>query len=71
MRPQDIIIGESYRFRAHPHYGYAKAIQVLKGKEAENTNTYAVVKCEHTVYKNDDFGFTRYFRPSDLIKEVE
>jgi hypothetical protein len=68
MRPQDIKIGEHYRFKTDPHYGFAKAIKVLKAKQDENTNTYAVVKCEHTVNKGDKFGFTRYFRPCDLVK---
>lgn len=68
MRPQDIKIGESYRLRSSPRYSYAKALQVLKPKQGENTNTYAVVKCEHSVDKNDTFGMIRYFRPCDMEK---
>jgi hypothetical protein len=70
MRPQDIKIGEHYRLRTSPDYSYVKAIQVLKGKEGENNNTYSVVKCEHTVNKNGVMGFIRYFRPCDLIKDT-
>ena len=69
MRPQDIVIGESYRFRAHPHYSYAKALEVLRPKQAENPHTYAVVKCIHSVDKNEEYGMIRYFRPVDLLKE--
>ncbi len=69
MRAQDIVIGETYRFKAHRSIGYAKALKVLKAKEGENTNTYIVVKCEHTYRKDDNMGFIRYFRPIDLIKE--
>jgi hypothetical protein len=69
MRPQDIVIGQSYRLIDSPRYGYAKAVRVLKGKQNPNTKTYSVVECEHTVYKDDVFGFKRYFRPCDLIKE--
>ncbi len=69
MRPQDIKIGEYYRFREHPHYSYAKAIEVIPSKTGINTKTYKIVKCEHVVNKNDNMGFVRYFRPIDLIKE--
>jgi hypothetical protein len=69
MRPQDIKIGEWYRLRANPDYSYVKAIEVLKAKQKENTNSYAVVKCEHCVYDTDVCGFVRYFRPCDMIKD--
>jgi hypothetical protein len=69
MRPQDIEIGVFYRFKAHPGYSYAKAIEVLRPKQGVNTNRYKVVKCEHVISKKDTMGFIRYFRPSDLVKE--
>lgn len=69
MRTQDIEIGKSYRLRSHPNYSFAKAVKILKPKQEENTNTYIVVKCELTVGKNDSFGFIKYFRPFDLVKE--
>lgn len=68
MRPQDIKIGETYRLRSSPRYGFVKALQVLKAKEHPNTHSYAVVKCEHTVNRSEEFGYTRYFRPVDMIK---
>ena len=68
MRTQDIIIGESYRFKAHPNFGWAKALKVLKAKQEENTTTFTLVKCEHTVEKNDTFDYIRYFRPAVLQK---
>ena len=69
MRPQDIQVGEFYRFKAHPDYSYAKAIEVLRPKKGVNTHTYTIVKCEHLISKNDKFGFIRYFRPCDLMRE--
>ena len=69
MRAQDIVIGESYRFRAHPTVGYAKALEVLKLGRSDNHRTYVIVKCEHTMFKNDNMGFIRYFRPTDLQKD--
>jgi len=68
MRAKDIVVGDIYKFKAHPEVGFAKAIKVLKPKEGENTNNYIVVMCEHTYLPNDDYGFIRYFKPSDLIK---
>jgi hypothetical protein len=70
MRPQDIVIGTLYRFRTHPNYSYAKALEVIPAKTGVNTNSYKVVKCEHTVSRNDTFGFIRYFRPCDLVKDT-
>ncbi|MCK4812341.1 MAG: hypothetical protein KAT14_00230 [Candidatus Marinimicrobia bacterium] len=67
VRPQDIKIGEHYRFRAHPNYSYAKAIEVIPAKTGINTHSYKVVKCEHIINKNDTIGIIRYFRPVDLI----
>lgn len=69
MRPQDIVIGEYYRHRDHPNYAYAKALEVINPKTGVNTHGYKIVKCEWTISKNDSFGFIKYFRPTDLIKE--
>lgn len=68
MRTQDIVIGDHYRLRDSPNYGYVKAMEILKPKQKPNTNNYLVVKVEHTVNKNDLFGFIRYFKPADIIK---
>lgn len=70
MRVQDIAIGEYYRFKEHPNYGYAKVLEILKPGQGVNKNSYSVVKCEHTVNKNDTIGFIRYFDPRNLIKDV-
>jgi hypothetical protein len=70
MLPSNIIIGKHYRLRHSKEYGHVKALEVLKPKTRENTKSYIVVKCEHTVYKNSNFGLIRYFRPVDLIQEV-
>jgi hypothetical protein len=69
MKVKDIEIGKYYKFKEHPDYSYAKVLQVLKPKEDINTNNYIVIKCEHVINKNDSFGFIRYFKPTDLIKE--
>lgn len=71
MRIQDIKIGTYYRFKDSPDYGYAKALEVLKPKQGENTHTYCIIKCEHTVYKNNKIGYIRYFKADALIKEKE
>ena len=75
MRTQDIKIGETYRHRTSPDYGYAKAIEIIKPKpkylqktEIDKQIKYTVVKCKWSIYKNDTFGLIKYFRPCDLIK---
>jgi len=81
MRTQDIVIGETYRHRANPAYGYAKALKIIKPvakykqkyaglTEEEKTITVVCVKCEWTQSKNDSFGLIKYFRPCDLVKDV-
>lgn len=68
MRVQDIIIGEYYRLKDTPNYSWIKPLEILKPKQAPNTNNYIIVKCEHTVDKNDTFGFIKYYRPNIIIK---
>lgn len=69
MRPQDIKIGTYYRLRDSAQYGYAKALEIIRPKTGVNVHTYAIIKCEHSVDKNPQFGFIRHFRPCDLIKD--
>lgn len=69
MRIQDIIIGKTYRFHNNPTTGYAKAIAILKPGQGVNTHTYSIVRCEHTMRKNDSIGFIRYFKASSLKKQ--
>jgi hypothetical protein len=69
MRIQDIVIGEHYRHKITPYYGYAKAISILKPHTGLNEHRYSIVECEWTVGKNDTMGLIKYFRPSNLIKE--
>lgn len=69
MRARDIVIGESYRLRGSPSYGYAKAIAVLKPGQEENTRPYIIVRCEHAVDKDGNVGFIRRFKPVDLVRE--
>jgi hypothetical protein len=71
MRPQDIKLGEFYRFKEHPNYGYAKAMEICNPKHRDNPHSYIIIKCEHTIGKNDTCGFIRYFRPCDLVKDIK
>jgi hypothetical protein len=69
MKVKDIIIGEYYRLKDNPNYGYFKALKILKPKQFPNDKNYIVIQGEHTINKNDNFGFYRYFKPIDLIKQ--
>jgi hypothetical protein len=66
MKVDKIIVGESYRHKDHADC-WAKVIQVLKPKEAENKHNRFVVKCEWSQDKNSNFGVIKYFKPSELI----
>ena len=70
MRAQDVVVGESYRFKTHPRYSYAKALKVIAGKTGVNPHNYKIVECLHTVYKNEEVGQTRYVRPCDLVVDT-
>ena len=69
MRSKDIIIGNFYRLKDTPDYSWIKAIEILKPREYPNTKNYTVVKCEHRVNKDDVFGFIRYFKPMNILKQ--
>ncbi len=68
MRIQDIQIGESYRLHHNSSYGWVKAEEKLKPKQEGNPHTYSIVKCIHTVNKDDNLGFVRHYRPCDMVK---
>ena len=68
MRLKDIVIGEYYRLKSNPNYGYIKPIGILQPKQYPNENSYIVVECEHIVRLGDITGFIRYFKPVDIIK---
>jgi hypothetical protein len=81
VRTQDIEIGRYYRLRDSPDYGYVKVLEIVRPVKKssfafkmrtleERSIKGVVVKCEHTIHKNDSFGFIRYFRPTDLVKEA-
>lgn len=67
MRAKDIVIGDNYRHKDNPTYGWAKAVSVLRPKKGENTSTKIVVKCEWSPDKNSNFGMIKYFSPSNLL----
>ena len=81
MRTQDIVIGETYRHKDHPNYAYAKALKIIRPMadykkkyldltEDEKKIKVVCVKCEWTLSKNASFGLIKYFKPSDLVKDV-
>ena len=73
MRIQDIKVGEYYRLKNTggeycQYYGWVKVLEVnKKGQWNSPDKSKSLVKCQHTVDKNDTVGFTRYFRPMDLV----
>lgn len=79
IRIQDIKVGEYYRLASTKGCGefnsgynsWVKVLEVFKKGQYNNPDPKkrSVIKCEHTVYKTDVCGFTRYFRPSELVKE--
>jgi len=68
MRAKDIELGKHYRLIDTPNYGWIKVLRVMNIKEMDKTKNFLVVKCEHTINKDDSFGFIRYFRPRDIIE---
>jgi len=70
MRIQDIEIGYYYRFVDHPNYSWARAIEILKPKQGINTKNYSIIKCQHVIDFNDTMGFIRYFKASELEKDL-
>ncbi len=68
MRADKIIEGCYYRFKSSPNYGFFKALRVLKARSYDNKLPYAIIEGEHTVEKNDKFGFLRTFKATDIMK---
>jgi hypothetical protein len=78
VRADKIEIGKPYRLKSSPDYGYVKPVEIIKPgtwqmkalakKEGVKPFGFIVVKCEHTVYKNDTVAFIRYFRLVDIIE---
>lgn len=78
IRIRDIKVGEYYRLASTKgcgeynsgYYGWVKVLEIYKKGQYNNPDPKrGLVKCEHTVYKTDICGFTRYFRPSELVNE--
>lgn len=67
MKTQNIVIGEFYRHKSSPNYGYLKPLKILKANHIDNDLGFTVVKCEHTVNKNDSVGLIKNIRPSDIV----
>jgi len=73
MRIQDIKVGESYRLSGTScswgeYYGWVKVLEVYRvGDYRSPDKTKSWVKCLHTVDKDSEVGFIRYFRPMRLV----
>lgn len=68
MRTKDIVIGKTYRLKSSPQYGYIKVLEIIKPRQLPNTSNRYAIKCEHTVCKDDNCGFIRYFKLSSIIE---
>lgn len=77
MRIQDIEVGKYYRLKNtgcqyQEYYGWVKVLKIYrKGQYGSPDKSKSLIKCEHTVNKNDTCGFIRYFRPMELVKVDE
>ena len=79
MIPKKIVLGNCYRLRSSPDYGYVRPVKVIKPgtyemkelakREDVEPFRYVVVECEHVINKNDTHGLVRYFRPVDILEE--
>jgi len=67
MKISNIVVGESYRHKEHPHYCFAKVVEVLRPKQGCNTTTKVLVKCLYSQNEDANFGLVKYFSPTDLI----
>jgi hypothetical protein len=78
MNANKIKIGEVYRLKDSPNYSYIRPIEIFRpntwqmDKMAKEQGVkpfrFIVVKCEHTVNKDDTVGFIRYFRLDEIIE---
>ena len=68
MNSKNVVIGNHYRHRLTPKYGWARVLSVLPPRKGLNTHGYLVAKCEWSVDKNASFGLIKYFKLSDLIE---
>ena len=79
MRASDIKKGEIYKLKDNPEYPYIKVICVVPAEsgpfvgferihEQNQKKNYITIKCYHLLRKNDEDGYTRYYRPRDIVK---
>jgi len=67
MRASQLVIGEHYRLSSSPNYGWVKVLEILKPNTPDNSNGFIVILCEHTVSKDDNWGFVRRFRLNSIL----
>jgi len=71
MRSKDIKIGEWYRLKSSPDYGYVKVDKIypkntlVKGRRFP----FITIEVHHVVRKSDNVGFIRIFRLDAIIKD--
>jgi len=64
------ITGDYYRHKNTPYSGWAKILEIIKPHTGLNTHAYPIAKCEWAIDKYATFGLIKYFKVTDLIKEV-
>jgi hypothetical protein len=82
MKSKDIKVGEFYRLKSSPTYGYVKVLAVIPPKKTvyyydsgkqyiseNNDNGFYIVVTEHTVGKKDTMGFVRRFKLDQIMKD--
>lgn len=70
MNIKDIEIGKHYRLKSSPTYGYVEPIAIYRKGQFDNPiKSKNVVECWHFVNRDDNIGFHRFFKPSDIMKE--
>ena len=67
MNSKNVIIGNYYRLKSTPDYGWAKVLSVLPPRKGLNTHGYWVAKCEWSLEKGDSIGLINHFRLSELL----
>jgi len=71
MKINSIVMGNYYRHKNTPKYGWAKVLMVLLPHKGLNIHNYPIARCEWTVSKGELFWLIKYFKLADLIDVKE
>ena len=66
MNSKNVVIGNYYRHKDTPNYGWAKVLEIIKPHSG--VHGYLIAKCEWSLGKDDLSGMIKYFKLSDLIE---